>query len=97
MLDVAEMDVWHLEEKNILLLAAMAAVLMSMNMSCKPLNGSIGSRPTLEQRLDSLLDANYSASEPGISLLIAKDDEFGRMMQDMELKVRKRAPNREKE
>ncbi|MBQ0114718.1 MAG: beta-lactamase family protein [Bacteroidales bacterium] len=59
--------------KKILLLAAMAAVLMSMNMSCKPLNGSIGSRPTLEQRLDSLLDANYSASEPGISLLIAKD------------------------
>lgn len=27
-------------------------------------------------------------------LLVAKDDEFGRKLQDMELKQRKRAPNR---
>ena len=54
-------------------------------------NGNTDSSVLLVERLDSLMDAHYSADAPGAALLIAKNGEVlydsGRGMADMEAKT----------
>ena len=68
---------------------AFTAVMSTLMISCG--NGNTDSSVLLVERLDSLMDAHYSADAPGAALLIAKNGEVlydsGRGMADMEAKT----------